>query len=175
MISLLNPSTLARYAVGYWKKHNLTPEPVAVLDIVEERAVRYYSQENVASGKAIPGDSRRTNVFARAVGGKEVDWIITSPPYYGLRTYLPDQWLRRWFLGGPSEVEYSAEGQILHSSQEDFASDLPPSGQCGATSARSARRERGWWSDSVASTIGKPTPCPLSRSPSKALASNFRK
>lgn len=112
-----------RYAVGYWKKHNLIPEPVDVLAIVSERAVRYYSQEKIASGKVVRSDSRK-NVFARAAGEKKADWIITSPPYYGLRTYLPDQWLRRWFLGGPSEVEYSAEGQILHSSPEIFASDL---------------------------------------------------
>ena len=26
--------------------------------------------------------------------------VITSPPYLGMRTYLPDQWLRYWALGG---------------------------------------------------------------------------
>ena len=112
-----------RYAVGYWKKHGLLPELVDVIEIISERAERYYSDETTASGKIIHGDSRK-NVFAQAAGGQKADWIITSPPYYGLRTYLPDQWLRRWFLGGPSEVEYSAEGQILHSSPEAFASDL---------------------------------------------------
>lgn len=112
-----------RYAVGYWKKHNLIPEPVDVLEIVCERAERYYSNEATASGKIIRGDSRK-NVFARATRGQKADWIITSPPYYGLRTYLPDQWLRHWFLGGPAKVEYSAEGQILHSSPKAFASDL---------------------------------------------------
>ncbi len=111
------------YAVRYWKKHNLVPEPVDVLKIIGERATRYYAEERTASGKVVYGDSRK-KVFARAAGGKKADWIITSPPYYGLRTYLPDQWLRGWFLGGPSEVDYSAEGQILHSSPEAFASDL---------------------------------------------------
>lgn len=112
-----------RYAVGYWKKHNLIPEPVDTLEIVRERAERYYSDEEIAFGKVVHGDSRK-NVFARAAGGQKADWIITSPPYYGLRTYLPDQWLRRWFLGGPSEVEYSAQGQLLHSSPEVFAADI---------------------------------------------------
>jgi len=112
-----------RYAVGYWKRHGLLPEPVDVLSIVRERAVRYYSDERPASGKIIHGDSRK-NIFARVARGKRAHWIITSPPYYGLRTYLPDQWLRNWFLGGPPEVEYSNEGQLLHSSPEDFASDL---------------------------------------------------
>lgn len=50
--------------------------------------------------------------------------MITSPPYYGLRTYVPDQWLRYWFLGSPSEVEYSAASQLLHPSPETFASEL---------------------------------------------------
>lgn len=112
-----------RYAVAYWKKHNLAPEPVDVLEIIRERAARYYSDEEPASGKIVRGDSRK-HVLARAAGGEKAAWVITSPPYYGLRTYLPDQWLRRWFLGGPSEVEYSAEGQLLHSSPEAFAADL---------------------------------------------------
>lgn len=112
-----------RYAVNYWRKHNLIPEPVDVLSIIHERAVRYYSNEKVASGRIITGDSRRS-IFTRAARGEKASWIVTSPPYYGLRTYLPDQWLRNWFLGGPSEVEYSTEGQILHSSPEAFALDL---------------------------------------------------
>jgi hypothetical protein len=32
---------------------------------------------------------------------------LTSPAYYGLRTYVADQWLRNWFLGGPAYVDYS--------------------------------------------------------------------
>lgn len=111
------------YAVRYWKKHNLIPEPVDVLKIISHRATRYYAEERAASGKVVYADSRK-KVFTRAAREKKADWIITSPPYYGLRTYLPDQWLRGWFLGGPSEVDYSTEGQILHSSPEAFASDL---------------------------------------------------
>ncbi len=30
---------------------------------------------------------------------EDVDMIITSLPYYSMRTYLPDQWIRLWFLG----------------------------------------------------------------------------
>jgi hypothetical protein len=37
-----------------------------------------------------------------------------SPPYYGRRTYIPDQWLRNWFLGGSSNVEYSNDLQLAH-------------------------------------------------------------
>lgn len=112
-----------RYAVKYWKEHSLEPEPVDVLDIIHERATRYYSNEKIASGKILQADSRK-KALSRAAGEQKAAWIITSPPYYGLRTYLPDQWLRGWFLGGPPEVDYSAEGQILHSSPGAFAADL---------------------------------------------------
>ncbi|MFN3919547.1 MAG: hypothetical protein ACK4JF_04580 [Methylohalobius sp.] len=41
-----------------------------------------------------------------------------------MKTYLQDQWLRNWFVGGPETVDYSNRGQIVHSSQEVFADDL---------------------------------------------------
>ena len=50
--------------------------------------------------------------------------MITSPPYYGMRTYIPDQWLRNWFLGGPDHVDYGNHCQLAHSSPDDFVDDL---------------------------------------------------
>jgi hypothetical protein len=41
-----------------------------------------------------------------------------------MRTYIPDQWLRHWFVGGPDFVDYSNRDQVVHSSPEDFAADL---------------------------------------------------
>lgn len=114
-----------RYAVGYWKKHGMVPDPVDVLGIVGERADRYYSGETQgAVGRAIRGDSRRAGSCARGIGDGKASWVVTSPPYYGLRTYVPDQWLRHWFVGGPPRVEYSARGQIGHQSPQAFASQL---------------------------------------------------
>jgi len=55
---------------------------------------------------------------------KEFRWVVTSPPYYGLRTYVADQWLRSWFLGGPSDVDYRGGAQVEHRSPEVFAGDL---------------------------------------------------
>src|SRR5262249_53047559 len=52
-------------------------------------------------------------------------WVITSPPYYGMRTYVPDQWLRWWFLGGPSRVDYEPKkGHFTHSSPAEFIRQL---------------------------------------------------
>jgi hypothetical protein len=63
-------------------------------------------------------------LFRRFTQQGNFKWIITSPPYYGLKAYIPDQWLRYWFLGGSSQVEYSSLGQLLHSSPMVFASEL---------------------------------------------------
>jgi hypothetical protein len=41
-----------------------------------------------------------------------------------MRTYIPDQWLRGWFLGGASTVEYSQHGQLTHTSFEAFVAEL---------------------------------------------------
>jgi hypothetical protein len=41
-----------------------------------------------------------------------------------MRTYVADQWLRFWFLGGPSDVDYSHGTQVEHRSPEAFSGDL---------------------------------------------------
>jgi hypothetical protein len=41
-----------------------------------------------------------------------------------MRTYIPDEWIRNWFVGGPARTDYSADGQRAHRSAEAFADDL---------------------------------------------------
>jgi hypothetical protein len=41
-----------------------------------------------------------------------------------MRTYIPDQWLRYWFLGGSAEVAYSFDTQLQHGSAETFCEQL---------------------------------------------------
>ena len=101
---------------------NLKPNITKVFDIIKERAERYYSQERFAQGYIISGDSRNENIFSKI--SQDFKWIITSPPYYGMRTYIPDQWLRLWFLGGGSKVNYSALGQITHNGYKNYTLDL---------------------------------------------------
>jgi hypothetical protein len=60
----------------------------------------------------------------RAASAGAFDWVLTSPPYYGLRTYLPDQWIRNWFLGGPAVVDYGSDGQLSHNGRDGFVADL---------------------------------------------------
>lgn len=111
------------YAIKYWRKNQLTPRKVDVIKIIEERAERYFGTHQFsAEGKIFRGDSRKGRVFKYFES--EIDWIITSPPYYGMDTYIPDQWLRLWFLGGPDSVEYSRKDQVKHSSPSSFSDDL---------------------------------------------------
>jgi hypothetical protein len=95
---------------------------VDVAAIIEMRAGRYYSDEPPGQGFALLGDSRLAATFGAI--DRRVKWVITSPPYLGMRTYVADQWLRNWFVGGPSEVDYSADQQLTHFTKERFSADL---------------------------------------------------
>ncbi|HXH23765.1 MAG TPA: DNA methyltransferase [Vicinamibacterales bacterium] len=112
------------YAVRYWRAHALQPQPVDVLGIVKRRAERYFAHLLGSLGEARLADSRSAAALRPRLPKKRFRWIITSPPYYGMRTYVADQWLRFWFLGGPETVDYSHSQQIGHSSPECFAEDL---------------------------------------------------
>jgi hypothetical protein len=50
--------------------------------------------------------------------------VVTSPPYYGLRSYGPDQWLRAWLLGAPAQVQYGRIGQLAHGSVAAYVEAL---------------------------------------------------
>ncbi|MFN8443338.1 MAG: DNA methyltransferase [Caldilineaceae bacterium] len=123
-----SPRTYApkpKYAVKFWKERNLKPSYVDVLTLIEHRAIRYYGQESTNSiGMIIQGDSRRAESLAAFRDQGRIKWIVTSPPYYGMRTYLPDQWLRMWFVGGNDYVDYKNTEQLEHSSPEFFSSQL---------------------------------------------------
>ncbi len=120
------PRTFApkpRYSVKFWSERDLMPVDVQVLSIIEKRAMRYLAKPPpMVAGKVILGDSRMAETF---VNVPKARFIVTSPPYFGMRTYLPDQWLRLWFLGGPDYVQYHHPvGQLAHSGAEHFAAEL---------------------------------------------------
>ena len=122
--SLRSYAPKPNYSVRFWKRNGLeSPPEIDVLSVIRKRAERYYTGQLRSKGCAIKGDSR-TIPIVEHLGHNRVKWIITSPPYYGMRTYIPDQWLRNWFVGGSACVEYSNEGQMEHNSPEDFAEQL---------------------------------------------------
>lgn len=111
------------YATKYWQQHNLKPPSLAVFDLIERRALHCFGYEETRGrGAVMLGDSQNQGSFAGVT--KRATWIVTSPPYYGMRTYLQDQWLRLWFLGGPDVIDYRTQGQLSHSGAADFAEGL---------------------------------------------------
>ena len=112
------------YATRYWKDRKLLPLRVDTLSIIEHRANRYYASLPNGEGEVRLCDSRVSGSLAPMADDTKFSWVITSPPYYGMRTYIPDQWLRYWFVGGTDYVNYTNECQIIHSSPNDFVTDL---------------------------------------------------
>jgi hypothetical protein len=111
------------YAVRFWRARGMKAPRVDSLKIIETRAGRYLGERvPTVDGCIVLGDARELKSFD---GAPRCRWVITSPPYYGMRTYLPDQWLRHWFLGGPAEVEYSqSRSQLDHTGVERFTEQL---------------------------------------------------
>ena len=93
--------------------------------IVTERARRYFDDvPSETRSVTLRGDSREREVIRDACADHRPAWVITSPPYYGLRTYGSDQWLRQWFLGGPAQVSYDVGPQLTHRSRDAFIMEL---------------------------------------------------
>lgn len=127
-----SPRTFApkpAYATRYWRDKGLIPEPMDVLEVIARRAKRYYGaplDETMPYGTGVVriADSRVAGTLDPEISNTRFNWVITSPPYYGMRTYIPDQWLRHRFVGGPNYVEYASRDQMVHSSPTDFTNDL---------------------------------------------------
>jgi len=101
-------------ALRYWQKHGLTQPPYVDVSDAIKRKTRY-SLSSVplnTNGEVYLGDARSTDDL---ITGRNIfNWVITSPPYFGMRTYRSDQWLRNWFMGDRDDVHYNREGQIKH-------------------------------------------------------------
>lgn len=113
------------YAVKYWKEKNISAPKINVLRVLNRKLQRLTELENTSPSsisQVLQGDSQSSNLFKQAKARPSV--VITSPPYYGMKTYIQDQWLRNWFLGGPSSVDYSLGEQLDHKTKESFASSM---------------------------------------------------
>ena len=94
--------------------------------IIKKRTARVLSTP-LRCARTLPADvqcadSRSAASFSRLEG--KITHVVTSPPYYGLRTYSQDQWLREWFLGGPTTVNYRKGPGLDHGSPASFAKSL---------------------------------------------------
>ncbi|MGB9867460.1 MAG: DNA methyltransferase [Bacillota bacterium] len=110
------------YAVRYWRQRGLVAPEVDVIEVVRRKAPDYINPDlPPVDGAVALGDSR-TYDFMKL--GGPYSWVVTSPPYYGMKTYVPDQWLRRWFLGGSAAVPYEYDGQVGSNGLASFTSAL---------------------------------------------------
>jgi hypothetical protein len=110
------------YATKFWRQRGLRPPRIDVLAVIARRAHRYLTTlPPTVHGCVRCSDSREPESLG---GPHRFHWVLTSPPYYGMRTYIPDQWLRYWFLGGPGKVAYHFGGQIQHHSPAIFVEQL---------------------------------------------------
>lgn len=119
------PRTFApkpNYAVRFWRERGLLPPQVDPVTVVKRVAERYLSNlPPKVRGKVEQGDARNYDFLT--LGGP-YRFVITSPPYPGMRTYVPDQWLRNWFLGGSPTVSYYYQGQLGFENPERYVQEL---------------------------------------------------
>ena len=97
------PRTFApkpNYSVTYWRENALKPPQVSVLRVLRRKLERISDLDapTVDSfARVLCADAREARPYRQL---EDHLLVITSPPYYGMRTYIQDQWLRHWFLGG---------------------------------------------------------------------------
>jgi hypothetical protein len=92
--------------------------------VIKKKLERISDLESDAHGRTRNikcSDARKAKTFA---GLPELALTITSPPYYGMRTYVQDQWLRMWFMGGDEEIDYDSPAQLCHTGHDAFIADL---------------------------------------------------
>lgn len=112
------------YSVKYWHDRDMLPPNASVIDVLTKKLKRIRdlnteSHSNIRNVKCL--DARKASSFEKTEGPLVV---VTSPPYYGMRTYVQDQWLRMWFLGGDEEIDYENHNQLCHGSHQSFIKDL---------------------------------------------------
>jgi len=98
-------STKPAYSVRFWEKHGYVAPKRDVFDLVRGRLLyRYETPPPPRRGEVYLTDMRQ---MPRILAGrKKIRAVITSPPYLDVTEFEEDQWLRLWFLGGPSAPTY---------------------------------------------------------------------
>lgn len=96
-------STKPAYSVRWWRQRKCMPPERDVFSILCKAAkYRYESAPPLIKGRVVEGDARCACSMLKAYKDR-VNLVITSPPYLDITDYHEDQWLRLWFLGGPSK------------------------------------------------------------------------
>ena len=96
-------STKPDYSVRWWAEKGLVAPERDVFEVLRKLAAfRYRMAPAESPGTVKQGDAREVAVNFEDMHGA-VKLVVTSPPYLDTTDYAEDQWLRLWFLGGPSK------------------------------------------------------------------------
>lgn len=96
-------STKPRYSVKFWTEKKLVAPKRDAFEIVNFMAgFRYESEVPDGQSLVLHTDMRNLPRMIEADQKKRINCAVTSPPYLNVTSFEEDQWLRLWFLGGPS-------------------------------------------------------------------------
>lgn len=113
-------STKPDYSVKWWRKNGYDPPKRQVFDVLREMiSYRFVTPPPELTGHVIEGDARQVAEGFRDYEEK-ISLVITSPPYLDTTNCEEDQWLRLWFLGGPSRPKRSQKSDDRHRSSEKY-------------------------------------------------------
>jgi len=95
-----------RYAIRYWKTHDLLAPERNVFDILSKKA-SYRLDAKIADRQGVVKriDVRKAGCAFQKYSA-QVAAVITSPPYLDVTNFEEDQWLRLWFVGGQPRPTY---------------------------------------------------------------------
>jgi hypothetical protein len=133
-------STKPNYSVNWWRRHNCIPPKRDAFAILRgELDFRFATVPPQGRGTIVQGDARRASImFPELVNS--VALVITSPPYFDVTSFVEDQWLRIWLLGGPHHPMDSRGGDDRHASRHKYWEFLTEAWQgIGALLAEQAR------------------------------------
>ncbi len=96
-------STKPRYSVKFWKDRKLVaPMRDAFKLLVGMAEFRYVSPLPEGDSLVFHTDMRNLPTIIDTPTTDLIRCAVTSPPYLDVTSFEEDQWLRLWFLGGPS-------------------------------------------------------------------------
>ena len=113
-------STKPDYSVRWWKSHGLRPQRRAVFEILPALCAKRLAAPRPSGFARIAlRDARQCSTeFAEFTG--QVKLVVTSPPYLDTTDYSEDQWLRVWFLGGPSSPTRGMNSDDRHRNISEY-------------------------------------------------------
>ena len=112
-------STKKGYSVRWWNEHGYVAPDRDLFSLLRDMVgYRLVSEIPRLRGKVVEADARTAAMVLPELRGG-VTLVVTSPPYLDTTDYREDQWLRLWFLGGPSEP-VRGQGDDRHRSADAY-------------------------------------------------------